>query len=487
MERTGQESRPPNWLSWLQRDDSASLAFFLGAAALIVLGVTEGLIMVIQFVFPDFLAGIPWLVFGRIRQSHTNTVMFGFLSMGQIGFWYYVIPRLVGRKLWSESLGVAAAILWGIAVTIGVLLELFGFSQGREYAEMVYGVDVAIIVVCIMNLVNLFITISKRVEQKLYSAVWYITGALMWFPMLYFIGNVMWDPPTGSLTGINDSIFNWFYGHNVLGLWFTPGLLVVSYFLIPRETQTPLYSHFLSLIAFWGLVLFYTGVGGHHLEWAPIPYWVKTIAVAESIGMAITIVAFMMNMWLTMRGNWNKIMTSIPLRFAVLSAAAYVLVSFQGTHEALRSINLLTHFTQYVTAHAHLSLLFFGASAVMAASYYCIPRILHVSVYSRALANVGFIIYVIGFSFFFAGFILVGLTQGASWVHIGLPVWTTLPGIRPYLALRASGGMVLWVGFILFVINIFATVIVHRPAVEMPVVRAPQPQTGLSTSGTPAD
>jgi cbb3-type cytochrome c oxidase subunit I len=487
MEAVGQEGRPPNLLAKLTQDDSASLAFFLGAVILIVLGVTEGLIMVIQFVFPDFLSGIPWLVFGRIRQSHTNTVMFGFLSMGQMGFWYFVVPRLTGRKLWSETLGVISAILWGLAVTVGVILELFGFSQGREYAEMVYGVDVAIIVVCIMNLINLFMTISKRVEQKLYAAIWYITGALMWFPMLYFIGNVMWDPPTGALTGINDSIFNWFYGHNVLGLWFTPGLLVVSYYLIPRETQTPLYSHFLSLIAFWGLVLFYTGVGGHHLEWAPIPYWVKTIAVAESIGMSITIVAFMMNMWLTMRGNWNKIMTSIPLRFAVLSAAAYVMVSFQGTHEALRSINLLTHFTQYVTAHAHLSLLFFGASAVMAASYYCIPRMLHVSVFSRTLANLGFIVYVIGFAFFFSGFMLVGLTQGANWVHIGLPVWTTLPGIRPYLALRAAGGVVLWVGFIFFVVNILATIIVHRPELVPPTVRAPQPQTGLATSGTPAD
>ncbi len=163
--------------SLFTRDDNASLAFFLGAVILIVLGVLEGLIMVIQFVFPDFLQGIPWLVFGRIRQSHTNTVMFGFLSMGQMGFWYFVVPRLTGRKLWSEPLGVTAAILWGVAVATGVILELFGFSQGREYAEMVYGIDVAVIVVCILNVINLFMTISKRVEQKLYAVLWYITGA----------------------------------------------------------------------------------------------------------------------------------------------------------------------------------------------------------------------------------------------------------------------------------------------------------------------
>jgi cbb3-type cytochrome oxidase subunit 1 len=204
--------------------------------------------------------------------------------------------------------------------------------------------------------------------------------------------------------------------------------------------------------------------------------------------MAITIVAFMMNIWLTMRGNWNKIMTSIPLRFAVLSAAAYVLVSYQGTHEALRGINLLTHFTQYVTSHAHLSLLFFGASGVMAAAYYCIPRILHVRIFSRTLANVGFIVYVVGFTFFFGGFLFVGLVQGASWVHAGLPVWTVLPAIRPYLALRAVGGSVLWVGFIMFVVNILATMIARRPEVLAPAAqRAPQPQTGMTPSNAPAD
>jgi cbb3-type cytochrome c oxidase subunit I len=468
------------------QDDRASLAFFVGAAILIALGVTEGLIMVIQFVFPTFGSGIAWLVLGRIRQSHTNTVMFGFLSMGQMAFWYYVIPRLTGRKIWSETLGILAAIFWGVAVTIGVVLELFGYSQGREYAEMVWVVDVAVIVVCVMNLVNMLMTISKRVEKNLYVTIWYIIGALIWFPLLYFIGNVMWDVPSGALTGINDSIFNWFYGHNVLGLWFTPGILAVIYYIVPRETKTPLNSHALSLIAFWGLVLFYTGVGAHHLEWAPIPYWLKSVAIAESVGMSITIIAFMANIGLTMRGNWHKIGSSLPLKFAVVSWLSYVLVSFQGTQQSLRSINLLTHFTQYVAAHAHLSLLLFGASGIQAAAYYCIPRMLNIRIFSQKLANIGFALYLLGFTFFFGGFLLVGLTQGTSWVHMGLPVWTVLPGIRPYMALRAAGGAVLFIGFILFVINILASVIVRRPAV-VPTPSEIQANTGLVPSVTQAD
>lgn len=479
------EKSPP-LIRFLDRDDMASITWMMWAVFFIFWGTTQGLIMVIEFVWPDFLAGIPALVLGRVRQSHTNSVMFGILSMGQVGMWYYMTPRLTARKLWSELLGTITAWAWGIAVLVGVALELAGYSQGREYAEMIYGVDVAIVLCCISNLVNLFMTISKRVEQKLFVVLWYTIGGLMWFPMLYFIGNVMWNPPVGSLTGINDSIFNWFYGHNVLGLWFTPGYIAVIYYLVTRETQTPLYSHVLSLIAFWGLVLFYTGVGGHHLEWAPIPYWVKTIAVAESIGMSITIVAFMMNVWLTMRGNWNKMMTSIPLRFAIISAVAYVLVSYQGTHEALRSINLLTHFTQYVPSHAHLSLLFFAASGFMGAAYYAIPRMLNISFYSRTLANVGFILYVIGFTFFFGGFLLVGLTQGTSWVHEGLPVYSVLASIRPYLALRAAGGGVLWLGFIVFGVNIIATLIARRPVI-VPEMNTPSHHVTTETSGSPAD
>ncbi len=476
------QNEPRRWYLWFKQDNSAVQLFLLSATALLVVGVSMGFILALQFVFPDLFRGVSWLVFGRLRQAHTNTVMFAFLSTGMMGLWYYIVPRLTGRKLWSEALGNIAAILWVLSVIAGVVLLLLGKSQGREYAEMIYAVDIGVIVVCLLNLVNLYMTISKRVEQKLYVSLWYISGTLIWFPMLYFIGNVMWNPSTGALTGINDSIFNWFYGHNVLGLWFTTGLLAVIYFIVPRETHTPLYSHLLSLISFWGIALFYTGVGGHHLEWAPIPYWLKTVAVAESIGMILVVVAFMTNIWLTMRGNWNRFVTSIPLRFVITGFAAYVLVSYQGSHQALRSINLLTHFTQYVPGHAHLSLLFFSASTIMGAIYYVIPRMLNIRIFSRTLANVQYGMYVIGFTFFFAGFLLVGSTQGAGWVHEGLPVWTVLPGLQPYMALRAAGGSVLWASFLVFAFNVFATVIVRKP-MRFPEIPVRQPTKPDLTPG----
>ncbi len=448
------------------KQNSASVNFTLTAAMWVVLGVLMGLTLALEFVFPDLFRGVPWLVFSRLRQAHVNTVLFAWLSGAMMGMWLYIVPQLTGRQLWSEPLGNVCAVLWNIALAVGIVGILSAHTQSREYAEMIWAVDVAVMAVLLLNMVNVLMTIGHRVEPKLYVSLWYITGTVIWFPMLYFIGNVMWRPPTGALTGIDDAIFNWFYGHNVLGLWFTTGLLGVIYFIVPRETNTPLYSHVLSLIAFWGIAFFYTGVGGHHLLWAPIPYWLKTIAVADSIGMILPVAAFMMNIFLTMRGNWNRFMTSIPLRFVITGWAAYILVSYQGSHQAFRGINLLTHFTQYVPGHAHLSLLFFAASVLIGGMYYVIPRIYNCEIYSRVLANAGYSLYVVGFTFFFGGFLLTGLVQGTAWLHQGLPVWSVLPGLRPYMMLRAVGGILLVSGFLAFSFNILATAIVRKPILQ---------------------
>jgi len=176
-----------------------------------------------------------------------------------------------------------------------------------------------------------------------------------------------------------------------------------------------------------------------------------------------------------MRGNWNRFVTSVPLRFIITGWAAYILVSYQGSHQALRGINLITHFTQYVPGHAHLSLMFFAASVLMGALYYSLPRIYNARLYSRVLANVQYILYVIGFTFFFGGFLLTGLVQGTNWLHQGLPVWSVLPGLRPYMALRAVGGALVVLSFTLFAINMLMTV----------WQRNPEPQPDFSQTNVP--
>jgi cbb3-type cytochrome c oxidase subunit I len=465
-------------MQWLKRDNSAATSFLVSAAVWLVIGTVFGLILTIEFVFPDFARGIPWLVFSRLRQAHVNTVLFAWLSGAMMGCWLYIVPRLTGRKIFSEALGHFSSVAWNVALLFGIAAIMNGQTQSREYAELIWIVDVAVMIVLITNGFNVLTTIHHRVEPKLYVSLWYIIATVVLFPILYFIGNVMWAPPTGSLTGINDTIFNWFYGHNVLGLWFTTGLLAVIYYIVPKETGTPLYSMWLSLIAFWGVLFFYTGVGAHHLLWAPIPYWLKTIAVAESFGMVIPVLAFGFNILLTMRGNWSHVRSSVPLLYALTGWAAYVLVSFQGSNQALRGVNELTHFTQYVPGHAMLALMFFGASTCIAGIYYILPRVFGCMLYSRRLARAQYALYSIGFAAFFVSFLVAGAIQGSDWVHAGLPVWTVLPALRPWGALRIMGGALVVTSFVMFAYNTIATMVVRRPFVL--------PEVKVRTAATPA-
>jgi cbb3-type cytochrome c oxidase subunit I len=456
-------------MGFLKRDNSAATTFLVSAAVWLVIGTLMGLGLTIEFVFPDFARGVAQIVFPRLREAHVNTVLFAWLSGAMMGIWLYIVPRLTGRKIYSELLGNIGAIAWNISVAIGILLIMNGFTQSREYAEMVWGVDIAVMVVLITNAFNILMTIHHRVEKKLYASLWFIIATVVLFPLVYFIGNVMWAPATGALTGINDATINWFYGHNVLGLWFTTGLLAVIYYIVPKETGTPLYSASLSLVAFWGTLFFYTGVGAHHLLWAPIPPWLKTIAIAESIGMVIPVLATMFNVMLTMRGNWLHVRSSVPLLYVLTGWAAYIVVSFQGSNEATPVVNGLTHFTQYVPGHAMLGLIFFSASVCIAGAYYVLPRALKCSLYSRRLARAQYPIYVIGFGAFFLSFLVNGAIQGTAWVNGGLPIWTTLPMLVPWAEIRIMGGALVVTSFVMFAYNVIATVVVRRPFEEADV------------------
>ena len=221
--------------------------------------------MAIKFFVPTFLTDSAFDTFGRIRPAHVNGLLFGFLSSGLIGAMYYVAPRLSHVSLYKPILGKAAAVLWNGGVLVGVILIMSGDTQAREYAEMPWVVDVVIMITLIIIGITIIGTIIKRRERKLYVSLWFFAAIFLWFPIVYFVGNVMWRPPSGALFGLTDAIVNWFYGHNVLGLWFTPFGLALWYYFIPKLTKRALYSVTLSLISFFALAFFYTGVGGHHL------------------------------------------------------------------------------------------------------------------------------------------------------------------------------------------------------------------------------
>ena len=298
--------------------DRAVKLWFLFSVLWFAFFTTFGFVLAIKFFFPTFLGDASWLTFGVIRPAHVNGVLFGFVSSGLLGAMFYIVPRLAAVKLYKPRLAYLTPILWNASVLIGVILILLGGSQGREYAELPWAIDVAVEFTLILMAIIVIGTIVHRTEKKLYVSAWYYAGTMIWFPIVYFIGNVMWHPATGALNGIQDAMFNWYYGHNVLGLWFTTLGIPAVYYAIPRIIKRPLYSHLLSLISFFSIAFFYTGVGAHHLLQAPIPEWAKTIAVVMTILMMVPVLAFATNIILTMRGSWKKVINNPVLLLSLI-------------------------------------------------------------------------------------------------------------------------------------------------------------------------
>jgi Cbb3-type cytochrome oxidase, subunit 1 len=234
--------------------DQSVKIWFLAAVLWFAFFTTFGFLLAIKFFYSTFLSNTSWLTFGVIRPAHTNGVLFGFVTSGLLGAMFYIVPRLCAVKLYRPRLAFTLPILWNLSVLVGVIWILLGGSQGREYAELPWAVDVAIMITLILMAIVILGTIVKRNEKKLYGSLWYYAGTMLWFPVVYFIGNVMWHPATGALNGIQDGIFNWYYGHNVLGLWFTTLGVPAVYYAVPKIIKRPLYSHLLSLIGFFSSV-----------------------------------------------------------------------------------------------------------------------------------------------------------------------------------------------------------------------------------------
>lgn len=431
---------------------------------------TFGLIMAIKFFVPTFLSDTEWLTFGRIRPAHVNGLLFGFLSSGLIGAAYYVVPRLSNTHLYRPNIGKFTAVLWNVGVLAGVIMILNGDTQAREYAEMPWIIDVAIMVALILIGVNLLGTIWKRKEHKLFVSLWFFAGIVLWFPIVYFIGNVMWRPPSGALFGLTDGIFNWFYGHNVLGLWFTPFGLALWYYFIPRMTRRPLYSVTLSYISFFALAFFYTGVGGHHLLQAPIPEWLKTIAVSTSALMMFSVLTFGTNIGMTIRGAWHNIFSNVPLRFIVFGFINYIFVSIQGTFQAFRDMNLYLHYSQWPVMHAHLSLYAAFGITIMGMMFWLVPRITGKKLFSKQLMDVTWWATFLGFIVFMAGMMLAGLEQNAGW-FTHMTIAQVLPFLTPYFIVRAVGGGIVVVSAFLFAINISLTFLSKPVVTRSPKIK----------------
>lgn len=399
-------------LRFMRKPQSASIAFMLAGAAWFVIGALYGMVSAIHLVSPEFFSNIPWLVFGRERPVHVNTMLYGFVGTMLVGCGLYYVPALLKTKLWSEPSAWVSFVLWNLVILSGPLCFSFGYTQGREYNEYVWLADIALMLSVVLLIHNLVMTIVNRTEQQLYVSVWYFMATFLWTAGNYPIGNVMWHPETGAMPGLIDSIFLWFWGHNLPGLLITPLATGAAYYVIPRVARTPLNSHTLSLLGFWLLVALYTHIGGHHVLQSPIPNWLKTVSVVDSIAMVIPVSIVVLNLWMTVRHRGAMMWSDPAARLVMGGIAWYLITCIQGPLQSLPYLQRVTHFNNWTVAHAHIAMLGFGGYIALGAMWHILPIVTGRELYSQKLVSLQFGLITFGLTGFFLVLTAAGLLQG---------------------------------------------------------------------------
>lgn len=417
----------------------------------LVLASIAGLISSIKLHSPDWLVQYGWLTFGRIRPIHLNLVAYGWCSLSGIGVALWLIPRLLKTKLVGANYAIVGGAIWSIGVFLGAVAIATGNSAGLEWLEFPWQISMLLVIAGGLVGFPLWLTLLKRKVDHLYVSVWYIAAGLLWFPALYLIANI-----PGLHFGVQQATMNWWFGHNVLGLWFTPLALAASYYFIPKVIGEPIYSYNLSLVGFWSLAFFYAQVGGHHLIGGPVPTWLITISIVQSVMMLIPVIAVAVNQHMTVIKNFRALYYSPTLRFIVLGMIMYTAASVQGSMEALRSVNAITHFTHYTVAHAHLGLYAFYSMVMFGAIYFIMPRVMNWEWPYPKLISLHFWLALIGFATYFIFLSIGGWLQGLAMLDAAKPFMESVAITLPYLEARSIGGGLMTLGHLVFGFHFFA-------------------------------
>lgn len=434
----------------------------MSSAIWFCVAVLGGLFSAIQLFSPDTLRNMALLEFGRVRPVHTNLMLFGFVGMMTLGAGLYIVPVMLRTRLYGERWANLSMWLYNLAMLVVVVSLPLGYTQGREYTEGIFPVKVSLLLALLLLLYVLLMTVHNRKENLLYVSVWYVVGGVLWTTAFYPPGNVMWHPTTGALTGTVDAIWLWFYGHNVFGLFLTPLAIAIAYYVIPRVANAPLYSHTLSLIGFWTLISFYTHIGTHHLIQAPVPTWLKTISIIDSVGMLVPVLTVLVNLWLTTKDNLDNFTRSVPGKFIFAGTIWYLITCIQGPIQSLPSVQRYTHFNNWVIGHAHIAVFGFSGLIALGGLWYVLPLVSGRRVYSMHLANLQFWLVSLGLLGFFVVLTIAGLTQGAGWVN-GETVYRVLPLISPYMGLRLASGVLIIIGAYVGLYNVLMTLLRGEP------------------------
>ena len=435
-----------------------------------VLGMGVGVYIASELAWPFLNFEIPQITFGRLRPVHTTLVIFGFGGSALFATSYYVVQRTSQARLWNDSLASFTFWGWQIAVAAGAISYMMGYTQSREYAEFEWPIDLLITVTWVAYFLVYVGTLRRRSQPHIYVANWFYIAFILATAILHIFNNLaipvsLFGMKSYSLfSGVQDAMTQWWYGHNAVGFFLTAAFLGMMYYFVPKQAGRPVYSYRLSIVHFWALSFLYMWVGAHHLHWTALPDWTSTLAATFSVMLLLPSWGGMINGIMTLSGAWEKLRTDPIMLFMITALSFYGMSTFEGPLMSLKSVNALSHYTDWTVGHVHSGALGWVALISFGSLYHMIPRLYDTKLYSQRLVYVHFFLATIGIVLYITAMWVAGIGQGLmlrAFDEYGALAYTFIESVmflhKPYVV-RALGGAFFVTGVIIMAFNIFMTI-----------------------------
>jgi len=434
-----------------------------------IVGMSVGVLIAAQLVWPELNTKFPWFHFGRLRPLHTNAVIFAFGGCALFAASYYAVQRTSQARLFSDTLAAFTFWGWQLVIVLAAITLPLGLTSAKEYAELEWPIDILIAVVWVSYAIVFFGTIAKRKMKHIYVANWFFGAFIITVAVLH-IGNSMAIPVSfmksySAYPGAIDAMVQWWYGHNAVGFFLTAGFLGIMYYFVPKQAERPIYSYRLSIVHFWALISIYIWAGPHHLHYSALPNWAQSIGMVMSLILLAPSWGGMINGIMTLSGAWHKLRTDPILRFLVVSLSFYGMSTFEGPMMSIKTVNALSHNTDWTVGHVHSGALGWVAMVSIGALYHLIPRLYGLTaMYSTNLINVHFWMSTIGTVLYIASMWVNGIMQGLMWRAVnedGTLTYSFVEALKasyPGYAVRALGGAIFLTGMLIMAYNVYKTI-----------------------------
>ena len=448
-----------------------------------IVGMLVGVIIAAQLLWPDLTYGVPWLSYGRLRPLHTNAVIFAFGGCALFASSYYVVQRTCQVRLFCDWLASFTFWGWQAVIVLAAITLPLGFTSSKEYAELEWPIDILITVVWVSYAIVFFGTIAKRKTPHIYVANWFYGAYILTIALLHVVNSAEvpagWMKSYSAYAGVQDAMIQWWYGHNAVGFFLTAGFLGIMYYFVPKQVGRPIYSYRLSIVHFWALIFTYMWAGPHHLHYTALPDWTQSLGMIFSLILLAPSWGGMINGLMTLSGAWYKLREDPILKFLIVSLSFYGMSTFEGPMMSIKTVNALSHYTDWPIGHVHSGALGWVAFISIGCMYFLIPRMFgKTEMWSTKLITVHFWIATLGVVLYIAAMWIAGVMQGLMWRATnpdGTLTYAFVESVKatyPFYAIRLTGGVLFLSGMLVMAYNTVRTISGAR-AYEAPIPAAP--------------